>query len=209
MKSSLALILVAAMAAACSDDSSAGQPAPQDAGTQTDTSSGGNDVSADAPATNDVGVGSDAPTTDRFIDIFDAFGVPDGPLGDCVGCIRDKCGAEVNQCVNNPACRAGLQCTLTTCVSSGMPDIACVLGCFMGDTAAALSAGAALMCINSKCSSVCAPGGLEGGMLDASRPDGAPADTAPPGDVSQSEAASPEAGSSEASVPGEAGGSGD
>ena len=47
----------------------------------------------DAPGTNDRGATADASTTDGFIDIFDAFTIPDGPLGDCLGCARDKCGS--------------------------------------------------------------------------------------------------------------------
>jgi hypothetical protein len=209
MKTSLAMLLAAAMAIGCSDDENAAQPTPGDSGTQPDTSGGGMDATTDAPAANDVAA-PDVPRTDGFIDIFDAFGIPDGPLGDCVGCIRDKCGAEVNACVNNAACRAGLQCTLAMCLSSGMPDLACVVGCFMGDTAAALSAAGALMCVNSKCSAVCAPGGLEGGMLDASMSDGSsPPDAPTPAEASQADTASPEGGSSEASAPTDSGGSGD
>jgi hypothetical protein len=212
MRSTLAMILAAAMAVGCSDDENVGQTAPQDSGSPQPDTSIGMDASVDVPATSDGGLSSDAPPgIDGFIDIFDAFAIPDGPIGDCVGCIRDKCGAEVNQCVNNEACRAGLQCALTTCLASGTPDPSCLLGCFMNDPVAIFTAGAALMCVNSKCSAVCAPGGIEGGTLDGSLPPDAPplSDGAPPSDAPLADTASPESGLSEASTPGDTGGSGD
>ena len=199
------MVLVASIAVACSDDETAGQPAAPEGGTQSDGS--GMDASVDASEMPDR-TSADAPRADGFIDIFDAFPVPDGALGGCVTCIRDRCGAQVNQCLNNDACRAGLQCTFTTCLGTGMPDPACLLGCFMGDPAAALSAVAALMCINSSCGAACMAGGLEGGgeggvVLDSSiSSDGSmPPDGSPPSDASEVDAAGPEGGGSDANPP--------
>ena len=148
----------------CSGRESDGQ-APLDAGNPLDASSesSADDVAIERPAIPDVSTDA-AP----FIDIFDAFALPDGPLGGCVACIRDRCGAQVNECANSDVCRAGLLCTLATCVSTGadaQPDFACLSGCFMGDFRAVLTATGSFSCINSSCGVACLPPGApEGGM---------------------------------------------
>jgi hypothetical protein len=126
-----------------------------------------------APAPIDAGLAFDAPlqdaaperlTVDGFIDLFDAFPVPDGPVGTCIGCVRDRCGAEVNRCANDALCRQGLACALATCVAmpadgGAGPDPVCLLGCFMGNLAALASAGGAFGCISMNCAASCAPAG--------------------------------------------------
>ena len=202
MKTSLAIVLLATASwVGCSDGENTGQTVPQDGSAGPDTSrpdsSSGGDASADTSSPKpDAG-------PDGFIDIFDVFPIPDGPIGGCVTCVRDHCGAQVNQCLNNEVCRAGLQCTFTMCLSSGMPDTACVLGCFNNDPAAALTAVATLMCINSSCGAACMPGGLEGGMFDSSvSSDGSATDAqAPPGDASGGDATGSEGGASDATPP--------
>jgi len=92
--------------------SSARRRQPTEASSESSESSA-EDVAIERGAIPDVS--TDAP----FIDIFDAFALPDGPLGGCVACIRDRCGAQVNECANSDVCRAGLLCTLATCVSTG------------------------------------------------------------------------------------------
>jgi hypothetical protein len=209
MKTSLAIVLLAAASwVGCSDGENTGQTVPQDGSadpdaSRPDTSTGG-DASADTSSPKpDAG-------PDGFIDIFDVFPIPDGPIGGCVTCVRDHCGPQVNQCLNNDVCRMGLQCTFTMCLSSGMPDQACLLGCFNNDPAAALTAFATLSCINSNCGAACMPGVMEGGPIgDSSTPDGsasdAPAPTdAPPGDATQSDAPAQggqEGGASDATPP--------
>jgi hypothetical protein len=109
---------------------------------------------------------------DRFVDIFDAFGVPDGPVGVCVSCVRDRCGMQVNECANSVPCSTGLLCTLARCTAeagASGPDLTCVLGCFMNDFSTALLATSSLACVSSQCGATCMPAGIgEGGIREAS-----------------------------------------
>ena len=107
---------------------------------------------------------------DRIIDIWEVLPIPDGgPIGDCLGCVRDKCGSSVNDCINSPACRSGLACTITTCAAGGLGgggglgglDIGCVAKCFGGDFKAAATAISTFSCLLGTCGSKC--GGLLGG----------------------------------------------
>jgi hypothetical protein len=207
MKTSLSIVLVAAaIAVGCSDGENTGQTSPPDGGTQPDAQ-GSPDASVDASSTPDAS-SSDVSRADGFIDIFDAFPIPDGPLGGCVTCVRDRCGDQVNQCLNDEACRTGLQCTFTMCLGSGMPDQACVLGCFMNNPLAALSAVAALTCINMSCGASCMPV-MEGGLRDAptpsdvSVPDGGAPSDATPSEASAMDAASTDSGATDATPPGD------
>jgi hypothetical protein len=108
---------------------------------------------------------TDTGARDTFIDIWEVFPIPDGgPIGECAGCVRDKCGDRVNACINDPACRAGLACTVTRCLGGGGPggfDIACVAGCFGGDISKAGVAISTFTCVLGTCGSAC--GGLLGG----------------------------------------------
>jgi hypothetical protein len=108
---------------------------------------------------------TDTGTRDTFIDIWEVFPIPDGgPIGECASCVRDKCGDRVNACINDPACRAGLACTVTRCLGGGGPggfDLACVAGCFGGDISKAGVAISTFTCVLGTCGSAC--GGLLGG----------------------------------------------
>jgi hypothetical protein len=212
MKTSFWIVLMgAAIAVGCSDSENTGStPPPDEGGTQTDAPGPQADASVDMSSAPDSGA-SDSSRVDGFIDIFDAFPIPDGPLSDCVSCIRDRCGQQVNQCVNNAVCRAGLLCTFTTCLANGMPDQACVLNCFMGDPLAALTAVGALTCINSSCGATCMAGFEGGMMLDANTMSdvSSPPDGATPPETGAADGAGPESSASDATPPSDASGSGD
>jgi len=117
------------------------------------------DTSTPPPDTFDAG-------RDSFIDIWEVFPIPDsGPIGACASCVRDKCGTQVNACVNDPVCRAGLACTATSCLGGGGPggfDLACVAKCFGGDLSKAFQAINTFTCVISGCGTAC--GGLLGGL---------------------------------------------
>src|SRR5258708_5308755 len=133
-------------------------------GLDTDGGAGSPDRADDASERADVS--SDARTADRFIDIFNVFPLGDGPLGVCVSCVRDRCGTQVNACLNSATCSAGLLCTIATCVTDagGAPNLTCVLGCFMNDFNAALTASSSFSCITMECGATCMPGVGEGGV---------------------------------------------
>ncbi len=173
MKWSSPAIFAAIMMLGCSSDEGNGQAIPSDGATDASEASV-DDVASERSPSKDVS--TDAARGDRFIDIFDAFPLPDGPLGGCLTCVRDQCGAQVNECANSESCRAGLLCTLTTCVAAGGdggPDIACVTSCFMGDFGAVLTVAGSFACINTGCGGACSPPGIteagvpgDGGFFD-------------------------------------------
>jgi len=106
-----------------------------------------------------VDVSMDAPGPDGPIDLFDVFPIPDGG---CPGCIRDRCGTQINACINNPACAAGLFCTLQMCAGGLAGDsgvdpttFACIIGCFNGDQNLAFMAIGSLTCITMTCGGAC------------------------------------------------------
>lgn len=108
---------------------------------------------------------------DVYIDIWEVFPIPDsGPLGACASCVRDKCGAQVNECINSPECRSGLACTVTRCLAGGGGggggpggfDLKCVTDCFGGDLGKAFKAISTFTCIMSNCNTAC--GGVFGGI---------------------------------------------
>jgi hypothetical protein len=178
----LAAVVAAIAAFGCSGDEVA-TPAVDggpvlDAGS--DQSVQGEGAAPDAPDLSDAS--ADVARRDGFVDIFDAFPIPDGQAGACASCVRDKCGTQVNDCVNSDVCRNGLVCTFMTCIGTGTPDLNCVLGCFNGDTAAAFAAIGALMCINMSCGTTCTPAFDAGPPGDSNAIDGAPADGTSPGD---------------------------
>lgn len=122
---------------------------------------------------NDTSTVTDSAGEDRFIDIWDVIPIPDGgPIGECAGCVRDKCGTQVNQCVNSPACRSGLACVATKCLAGGGGggtggfDLACVNDCFGGDFKTASLAISTFTCVISGCGSKCGSflGGLGSGI---------------------------------------------
>jgi len=137
---------------------------------------------------------------DSFIDLFDVFPLPDGG---CPGCIRDRCGAGINACFNNPACVTGLFCTLQNCATGLLGDsgfnpanIACVLGCFNGDQLLAFQALNSFTCLTMTCGGAC-------NFLDAGAdarppvPDGQVPDAstdAPPADDASLDVTAPDTG---------------
>src|SRR5262245_46480005 len=134
MNWSWAAIFFSTIALGCAGAETTGETAEPEGGTQADASVPDTSLPDASDSSRDATEGGPG-----FIDIFDAFPIPDGPLGDCITCVRDRCGMQVNQCANVAACRAGLVCTATTCVAGSGdagPDPACVLGCFMGDIGA-------------------------------------------------------------------------
>jgi hypothetical protein len=99
------------------------------------------------------------------VDISDAFPIPDGPLAACFTCVRDSCATELSGCVYDNACRAGLTCTLGTCLSlpdgamapdAAIIDFACINTCFTdGGVQAEIKASAALPCVGMYCGAIC------------------------------------------------------
>ena len=136
-----------------------------DSGTPVDTSVVDSITVKDAPKDT-------APPPSDGIDFFDLFPIPDsGPIGECATCVKDNCASQVNACLNDPTCRAGMLCTITTCLAGGTggtPDLTCVLGCFGGDFSKALEAINAFTCVVGKCGSSC--GGIFGGGGDGGGP---------------------------------------
>jgi hypothetical protein len=143
-------------------------------------------------------VSADASRNDGPIDLFDVF-----PLGDagCPACIRDRCGAQINACINNPACATGLVCTLQMCAGGLLggdgsytpTDLLCVLGCFNGDQATALMAIGSLTCVTMTCGGSCSFG--DAAVVDVRPPD-ASADAVSEGGVDDGgvDASAPETG---------------
>jgi hypothetical protein len=177
---SVAILAAMTLALGCSGDENAvptqdggADAASEDASTSSEAQA---DAASEPPPTADVS--TDGARADGFIDIFDAFPVPDGPLAGCATCVRDRCGMQVNACANDEACRAGLLCTLMTCLAMGGdagPDLGCVTGCFMGNLGAAFTAIGSFTCINMNCGASCVP------MADG----GVPADVVGDGTVPQ------------------------
>jgi hypothetical protein len=184
MRLRLAALVIAAFSCGCSGETTA--PAVDAGG------AGGADAGPDQSVPSDDAApdaSGDVSRRDGFIDIFDALPIPDGQAGACAACVRDNCGTQVNECVNSDVCRNGLVCTFMTCLAGGgMPDLACILGCFNGDTSAAFAAVGALMCVQTSCGSICTPS-FEGGMpIDASTTDAPPADAPNPSDATPADA---------------------
>ena len=121
------------------------------------------------------------------------FPIPDsGPIGECAQCLATECDGPINSCYNNPNCLAGLQCSVTMCLSGGGAgggsstggsggsggglDFQCILGCFNGDISAALTVVQAFQCVTGTCGTACsnlAPGG-DGGQAFGGGPMGGP-----------------------------------
>jgi hypothetical protein len=135
----------------CSDDR---EPVP-DSGVPADAAK---DAGASADVVKDVSL-VDATGPDGYIDLFDVIPLPDSG---CPGCIKDRCGNQINSCFNNPACAAGVFCTLQMCAGGLLGDsgfnpanISCVLGCFNGDQNLAFMALSSLTCLTMTCGPAC------------------------------------------------------
>lgn len=72
----------------------------------------------------------------------------------CFTCIGANC-PEVLQCIQDMACRDGLVCSISQCLSNGQPDLVCVADCFNGDFQQAFLAFQAITCMLSQCGDVC------------------------------------------------------
>jgi hypothetical protein len=147
---------------------------------------------------------------DGYINLFDIFPLPDGG---CPGCIRDRCGSQINACFNNPACAAGLFCTLQMCAGGLLGEggvsptsLACVLGCFGGDQSLAFLAIGSFTCVTMTCGGACNfldagsdarppnPDVQPDASADAPPPEDASVDAPPPEDAS-ADTTAPDAGS--------------
>jgi len=166
-------LVAIAMFIGCSDER---EPIPPPA---TDGAVKDAGASADADAVADIS-STDGPGPDGYIDLFDVIPLPDGG---CPGCIRDRCGAGINACFNNPACTAGLLCTLQMCAGGLLGDaglnptsFVCILGCFNGDQNLALMALSSFTCLTMTCGAAC-------NFIDAGS-DARPPDVLTPPDVS-------------------------
>jgi hypothetical protein len=117
-------------------------------------------VQPDGPEPKDAG-------KDRK-DFFDALPpLPDsGPVGECVNCIRDKCGNAVNACYNDDACVQGITCAIPKCLlgegglgdsggALGMLNVPCLMDCFANNFGAMAEAVAMFQCITQTCGSDC------------------------------------------------------
>lgn len=136
------------------------------------------------------GKGGNAGTGSGGKDLFDAgIPIPDsGPVGECTGCLADKCAKSINACYNNPNCLQGIQCAVQKCFAGGLPvggggatggqDFGCLLACFNNDVQAAFGAIQMFQCITSTCGAQCGGGilgdgggfplgGLGGGQMPA------------------------------------------
>ena len=133
------------------------------------------EAGTDASVTPDTAVSKpDTAGVDRYIDIWDVFPIPDsGPIGACASCVRDKCGSNVNACINSAKCRSGLACVATKCLTgagggggTGGIDFKCLNDCFGGDFAAAGLAITTFTCVINNCGATCGSilGGGEGGL---------------------------------------------
>jgi hypothetical protein len=130
------------------------------ASTESPSGDGSDDSSATgAGGTNEAGPAADTSTKSE-IDL-DAFPIPDGPFAACAVCIRDMCQTELSDCLMDPACEAGVMCTLANCAQlvsggeAGADALACVAGCFT-DVQTALVAVNGLSCVTNNCD-VCLP----------------------------------------------------
>ncbi|MCU0694102.1 MAG: hypothetical protein MUF54_22145 [Polyangiaceae bacterium] len=136
----------------------------------------------------DVHVPPDAAPDGR--DLFDALPpLPEGgPIGECVGCLKTKCGDRINACYNDPVCVRGVRCTVVQCAlmggvgggggggaggGGGQLDPACVFGCFDNDLNSVLTAVTMFTCITSNCGEACSLSGGGGAGAGGGRGGGA------------------------------------
>ena len=89
---------------------------------------------------------------------------PDGPVDarpdagnilSCGTCLFGQCSQGILKCVQTPACQKTLQCVLTTCVSGGSPDPACLFKCASGDVGSTLALLQIFTCVTGKCGPDC------------------------------------------------------
>ena len=148
-----AVALVASLAG-CGDSEGDADEGP-------DVGSGGMTSSAgQGPGPGEGGVGSGGSAGGGFAGFA---GLPDLPEGaeECLECVTSTC-PEAQECFNDPACVQGALCAFTTCVSDqdAPAGLDCWLGCFEGNSGAALAAFTAFTCVGQNCGMGCA--GLAG-----------------------------------------------
>jgi hypothetical protein len=92
-------------------------------------------------------------------------GFDGGPIVNCGACVAQSCGQQFLTCLSSAPCRTALQCVVTTCLSGGTPDPACVGTCTQGDQTVLGQLIGAFTCIITNCGSQCTGvlGGLGGG----------------------------------------------
>jgi hypothetical protein len=117
----------------------------------------------------------DAATADTSPEMPDAPVTPvdaapeGGSIVGCGTCLIGQCSQGILACVQDPACQKTFQCVVTTCLSSGSPDPACLFTCASGDVQGALKIFNIFTCVTSNCGADCNPlltgvlGGLGGG----------------------------------------------
>jgi hypothetical protein len=96
-------------------------------------------------------------------------------LATCGQCLFDQCGAPVLACAQSQGCRATVQCIATTCVSSGAPDLPCILKCAASSGGLEPALGV-FTCVTNTCGEDCTSvlGGLLGGGGGGGRDAGGP-----------------------------------
>ena len=135
--------LIASSTAACGSRGPLDDDAPLDGSTST----------ADV-GTADVGTDdATAPTPDAPEPVKDA--APEGgSIIGCGTCLVGQCSQGILACVQDAACQKTFQCVVTTCLSSGTPDPACLFKC-AGDVQGALKIFTIFQCVTGKCGSDC------------------------------------------------------
>ena len=129
----------------------------------TTTDAAGNTDAPSAPDADDTDAASDAMSgRDGRADA----GSDGGSVIACGSCVITSCGSSILMCLEDTGCRTTLQCVTTTCLSSGSPDLACVVGCAAGDLSGALQIFQVFQCVTGTCGSDCGSvlGGLLGGL---------------------------------------------
>ncbi len=101
-------------------------------------------------------------------------------LLECGQCLLGECSGATLACVQSEGCRATVQCIATTCVSSGSPDLPCVLRCAASNDGVAPALGL-FQCVTDTCGADCTSvlgsllgavgGGGGGGTRDAGSAD--------------------------------------
>jgi hypothetical protein len=126
----------------------------------------------DGATTADVGTVDDATTADAAPETPDAPAPPvkdaapeAGSIIGCGTCLIGQCSQGILACAQDAACAKTFQCVVTTCLSSGTPDPACLFKCASGDLSGALKLFTIFQCVTGKCGADCNSvlGGLLGG----------------------------------------------
>jgi hypothetical protein len=119
----------------------------------------------DSPADHDASA-ADGPAEDGRPPRDAAADVPPNPIN-CATCVGQQCGTDVLACLQNTACRATLQCVITTCIGAGGGfNPQCFVMCANGDPQVIVDVVNIVQCIATNCGMQCVgiiPGGGGGG----------------------------------------------